>query len=89
MRERELKHLSCINLFYCSVKYSFSFRLSEHMEAETNLEAKFQNDFIMQQILEVAALLDFSDEVGRLIELACFCTSFVFFLFFVRLFNSC
>ncbi|KAK2143344.1 hypothetical protein LSH36_852g00004, partial [Paralvinella palmiformis] len=40
-------------------------RLSEHMEAETNLEAKFQNDFIMQQILEVAALLDFSDEVGR------------------------
>lgn len=48
-----------------TVLASYIEMIYEHMKAETNIEAKLQNDFIMEQILEVAALLDFSDEVGR------------------------
>lgn len=35
------------------------------MQNEESLEQRLQNDFILQQLLVMAKVLDLSDEVGR------------------------
>ena len=38
----------------------------QEMKSETDLEAQLRNEFILQQLLALAAVLDLSDEAGRL-----------------------
>ncbi len=47
------------------------FRVFDMMKVEEDVERELRNEFVLQQLLGLAGVLDLSDEVGRCVSSAC------------------